>query len=437
MGPGHRRGAAHPDRPRRLRCAAVAVSADGRRAVSGGGDGTVRVWDLDTGHAAAHPDRPRRLGDARWRSARTAAAPSPAALTGRCGCGTWTPGAPLHTLTGHDGAVRAVAVSADGRRAVSGGGDGTVRVWDLDTGHAAAHPDRPRRPGGAVAVSADGRRAVSGGDDGTVRVWDLDTGYAAAHPGRPRRPGEAVAVSARRPPRGLRRRRRDGAGVGPGHRGAAAHPDRPPRLGGAVAVSADGRRAVSGGDDGTVRVWDLATGKQVASASQRLWHWFARRLLRIWAPVRQRGRPPRRLRRPGRDGAGLGPGPGRAAAHPDRPRGWVRAVAVSADGRRAVSGSDGRDGAGVGPGHGRAAAHPDRPPRRGGARWRSAPTAAAPSPAARTGRCGCGTWSEGVALASFASDSRITALAATPPGTRVIAGTSTGPVHLLQLCGYE
>ena len=118
---------------------AVAVSADGRRAVSGGSDGTVRVWDLDTGE-------------------------------------------PLHTLTGHDGWVNAVAVSADGRRAVSGGDDGTVRVWDLDTGAAAAHPDRPRRLGAAVAVSADGRRAVSGGDDGTVRVWDLDTGHSGCTP---------------------------------------------------------------------------------------------------------------------------------------------------------------------------------------------------------------------------------------------------------------
>ena len=43
----------------------------------------------------------------------------------------------------------------------------------------------------------------------------------------------------------------------------------------------------------------------------------------------------------------------------------------------------------------------------------------------------------GAALASFASDSRITALAATPPGTRVIAGTPTGPVHFLELSGYK
>ena len=44
---------------------------------------------------------------------------------------------------------------------------------------------------------------------------------------------------------------------------------------------------------------------------------------------------------------------------------------------------------------------------------------------------------QGAALASFASESEIIALAATPSGARVIASTSTGPVHLLRLCGYE
>ena len=44
---------------------------------------------------------------------------------------------------------------------------------------------------------------------------------------------------------------------------------------------------------------------------------------------------------------------------------------------------------------------------------------------------------EGVEFAFFAADSKITELAVTPAGTRVIAGASTGPAHLLELCGYE
>jgi hypothetical protein len=71
----------------------------------------------------------------------------------------------------------------------------------------------------------------------------------------------------------------------------------------------------------------------------------------------------------------------------------VYAVAVSADGRRAVSGDDGTVRA-----------------------W---------------------DLEEGVEFAFFAADSKIAELAITPAGTRVIAGTSTGPVHLLELCGYE
>jgi WD40 repeat protein len=58
-----------------------------------------------------------------------------------------------------DRPVDAVAITADGRRAVSGGHDGPVD---------------------AVAISADGRHAVSGGDDGTVRAWDLEEGVEFA-----------------------------------------------------------------------------------------------------------------------------------------------------------------------------------------------------------------------------------------------------------------
>ena len=71
----------------------------------------------------------------------------------------------MHTLTGHDGWVSAVAVSADGRRAVSGGdgrdGAGVGPGWRAAAVHTLTGHD-----GGvsAVAVSADGRRAVSGGE---------------------------------------------------------------------------------------------------------------------------------------------------------------------------------------------------------------------------------------------------------------------------------
>src|SRR5581483_4797379 len=113
---------------------------------SGGDDGTVRMCDAVTGSPIASPRRKRAR----------------------------RPRLPI--VESHDGGVWAVAVSADGCRSVSGGDDGTVRVWDRAAGtllySLAGHDGEVR----AVAVSADGGRAVSGGDAGTVRVWGAVTG---------------------------------------------------------------------------------------------------------------------------------------------------------------------------------------------------------------------------------------------------------------------
>ena len=112
------------------------------------------------------------------------------------------------TVTGHDGPVQAVALSADGQLAVSGGSDGTVRVWDPATGAQVGAPLTGHDgPVWAVALSADGELAVSGGGDGTVRVWDPaagSPGRRAAH--RPRRHGAGAGAHRGRAARGLRRR---------------------------------------------------------------------------------------------------------------------------------------------------------------------------------------------------------------------------------------
>ncbi len=69
-----------------------------------------------------------------------------------------------------------MAVLADGRRAVSGSWDGTLRLWDLETGKSLRTLEGHTDWVSAVAVLADGRRALSGSEDGTLRLWDLETG---------------------------------------------------------------------------------------------------------------------------------------------------------------------------------------------------------------------------------------------------------------------
>ncbi|MBD2726652.1 WD40 repeat domain-containing protein [Nostoc sp. FACHB-892] len=135
-----------------------------------------------------------------------------------------TPGGNLlRTLTGHNNSVNAVAIAPDGKTAVSGSDDNTLKVWDLHTGKEIStltgHNDWVR----AVAIAPDGKTAVSGSDDNTLKVWDLHTGK------------EISTLT--------------------GHNGSVY----------AVVIAPDGKTAVSGSDDNTLKVWDLHTGKEIST----------------------------------------------------------------------------------------------------------------------------------------------------------------------------
>jgi WD40 repeat protein len=66
----------------------------------------------------------------------------------------------------------AVAVTPDGRRAISGSIDGTLKLWDL-SGRNKVSTMSHEGEILALAISSDGSRAVTGSGDRTIRVWDL------------------------------------------------------------------------------------------------------------------------------------------------------------------------------------------------------------------------------------------------------------------------
>jgi WD40 repeat protein len=112
------------------------LSNDGKTAISGGSDGTVRLWDVGNGTC-------------------------------------------LRTFEGHDQMVESACLSADGRLALSSSRDRTVRLWDINTGTCLRILDRAKgamHQSPPVRFSTDGHQAVVGGQDGRIRYWDLETG---------------------------------------------------------------------------------------------------------------------------------------------------------------------------------------------------------------------------------------------------------------------
>ncbi|MCK4869435.1 MAG: c-type cytochrome, partial [Alphaproteobacteria bacterium] len=122
------------------------------------------------------------------------------------------------TIAGHDFAVNSVAFTPDGRQAVSGSVDETVRVWDLANGKELASWYGHAGSIIGIAISANEKLVASGGIDKTVRIWHLASGKIV----------HAMA----------------------GHEGPVW----------SLSFTPDGRLLLSAGADGIVRIWDVEYG---------------------------------------------------------------------------------------------------------------------------------------------------------------------------------
>lgn len=168
----------------------AAMSADGKRLVTGARDGRLVIWDAESRND-------------------------------------------LHTISGHKGNVMAVAIAPKAEFFVSAGIDKTVRVWTLEGKEKVRAIGPLKETPTCVAVSTDGKRIAFAGWDGAIHLANADNGETIGE-----KPAEQGPIFS-------------------------------------LAFSPDGKWLASGGRNGTVQIWEAAnelkSSGSIANDDRTVW----------------------------------------------------------------------------------------------------------------------------------------------------------------------
>jgi len=259
---------------------AVAISADGALAASGGanqaGAGTVNVWETATGklHWGTQDQELEVLA--------VAFSPNHALLATASADGAVVlretkSGRATRSFTAHQGGATSLAFTPDGKLLVAGDGKGSVYAWEIASGQTArtfqVAGGLPRsiasdRLMNSIGVSRDGATLATCNSSMNMqfpeflKIWDLRTGALRRDFSAEKIAGRPMALSP------------DGSMVATGGKTVRLWEVQTGKLlrelvgylkrTQSIAFSSDGRLVIAGGSYGTINLWDVKTGKHLA-----------------------------------------------------------------------------------------------------------------------------------------------------------------------------
>ncbi len=247
-------------------------SPDGTRIVSASDDGDIIVWQLTT-------DTPLQKFQGKGKVQQVAFSPDGSGVAAVWGQTVKflnvETGDDVLSFSTHGSEVTDLTFSPDGARIATASQDGSVKLWDIMTGEQTLALNAYSGEVSCIAFSEDGTRLASTHASGAVKLWDAGVRKAVLDPiARTEVLKSRLLIES-----------------GPGLTSVQFSSDRPRVLFGgldhrarlfnvetqvevqafhgheravwSVALSPDGRTAVTGSEDKTLRFWDVATGKEL------------------------------------------------------------------------------------------------------------------------------------------------------------------------------
>jgi WD40 repeat protein len=172
----------------------AAFSPDGKTILADYGPNRARLWDVETRRPIGPPVT--SIGGSVWD---VAFSPDGTSFLLGCGSGAqmWDVATmkPRGRTIWHEGRVRVVAFSSDGKSILTASNDKTARLWNAATLAPTSRFYRQEGPIEGAAITPDGRTVLTAAGDYTAKAWALDTASRGATAAEYEKPGGSVAFS--------------------------------------------------------------------------------------------------------------------------------------------------------------------------------------------------------------------------------------------------